>query len=437
MKKIFLAQLLLVLTILFSVSDSNAQSKYAIFIHGFDGNSSSWTGPSVAVPQQWKSEGIITDYIAFDYSATELSSNTEKIALLNRMGNLMKTKSPNGEWIIVGHSLGGIVARAAYHFLKTTAPYNTLNIKAITTIGTPSQGANAAHVSMTATPGFINVGNEIATFRNLIEDPLDEVHSGVATLTGLVAGDALSQLENVPVILDGVFNELQTKVNLSESIPAKDVIGRVDVFNPDPNSLIYQINHQQTLKPQHVRSVIGVEKAFIPIRSANEFMDFNATEVSTLKNYDDIRWFYRANANAYDASAVGYTLLLKFGSAATARRKRDKWNRGRAELDAIDSRWGKIIDSYTYTAQEEALLIPTGICSGGIGDGPGGFYSVQQAVNPSNEVCIDGTLYEVRIVQYYSRIGTKNDGLLTPQSCVWDPGSPLVGYAKNKYYDDV
>jgi hypothetical protein len=35
------------------------------------------------------------------------------------------------------------------------------------------------------------------------------------------------------------------------------------------------------------------------------------------------------------------------------------------------------------------------------------------------------------------QIGTKNDGLLTPQSCVWDPGSPLVGYAKNKYYDDV
>jgi hypothetical protein len=35
-----------------------------------------------------------------------------------------------------------------------------------------------------------------------------------------------------------------------------------------------------------------------------------------------------------------------------------------------------------------------------------------------------------------SKMATKNDGLLTPESCVWDSGSPLVGYAKNKYYDD-
>jgi hypothetical protein len=32
---------------------------------------------------------------------------------------------------------------------------------------------------------------------------------------------------------------------------------------------------------------------------------------------------------------------------------------------------------------------------------------------------------------------TKNDGLLTPESCVWDPGRSLTDNPKNQYYDDV
>jgi hypothetical protein len=35
------------------------------------------------------------------------------------------------------------------------------------------------------------------------------------------------------------------------------------------------------------------------------------------------------------------------------------------------------------------------------------------------------------------QIATKNDGLLTPESCVWDPGSSLTDNPKNQYYDDV
>ena len=111
-------------------------------------------------------------------------------------------------------------------------------------------------------------------------------------------------------------------------------------------------------------------------------------------------------------------------------------NRGRAELDNIDTRWGKIIDAYKYTPYEDVLLIPSGTCDGGPGGGPGGFFSIQESINPDDYTCINGTLYEIQVIQWYNKIATKNDGLLTPESCVWDPGSSLVGYSKNKYYDD-
>ena len=120
-----------------------------------------------------------------------------------------------------------------------------------------------------------------------------------------------------------------------------------------------------------------------------------------------------------------------------ASKKRDKWNKGRAELDNIDTRWGKIIDAYKYTPYEDVILIPSGTCDGGPGGGPGGVWSIQESVNPDDYTCVNGTLYEIQIVQGYYRYATKNDGLLTHESCVWDPGSPLVGYSKNKYYDDV
>jgi len=431
----------LVLISLLSLTNTQAQNKYAIFIYGFEGSDSSWTGPSIQVPQQWKAEGIITDYVAITYQASQMGNDLGKDTVMNDIGTKMQEKAKNGEWIIVGHSLGGIVARAAYHYLKTTAPYNTLNIKAITTIGTPSQGANPAHLSITGQPGFINVAPQIATFRNLVQDPLTVIHSSVALITSFIDGDALSQLENAPTILDDVFNKLNEYATISENIPAKDVIGRLDAFNPDPKSLIFQINSSQTLKPTHVRSIIGSEKQFTPVRAANEvYEELNTTEVATLSNFKKIRDFYKTNADAWHATNIIYQTPwggFNFKAAASARKKRDRWKKGLTELNNIDTRWGSIIDAYTYTPYEDVILIPSGTCDGGPGGGPGGVWSIQESVNPDDYTCVNGTLYEIQVIRWYNKIVTKNDGLLTPESCVWDPGSSLTDNPKNHYYDDV
>jgi len=118
-----------------------------------------------------------------------------------------------------------------------------------------------------------------------------------------------------------------------------------------------------------------------------------------------------------------------------ARRKRDKWKKGRTEQNNIDTRWGTIIDAYKYIPYEDVLLIPIGQCDGG--GGPGGFFSLQEGELLLNQQCINGTLYDVQVIQWYNKIATKNDGLLTPESCVWDPGSSLTDNPKNHYYDDV
>ena len=66
----------------------------------------------------------------------------------------------------------------------------------------------------------------------------------------------------------------------------------------------------------------------------------------------------------------------------------------------------------------------------------GDFFSLQEGELMLNQQCINGTLYDVQVIQWYNKIATKNDGLLSPESCVWDPGSSLTDNPKNQYYDD-
>lgn len=433
MKKTLLTTLSLVL-ILVATSTVNAQEKYALFIHGFGGDESSWVGPDIQVPQQWKAEGIITDYIAISYETSKLGSKESQAALLNSIGLKMNTMAATGEWIIVGHSLGGILARVAYNYLKLSPAFAHLNITAITTVGTPSQGANSAHVALTSLSGYKNVAPELNAFKKLVVDPLPYIHSISGAWASSFVDNFFEQIDNLPPMLDEVFEYLAKEVNTSTAIPAKDLIGRVNLNGNNENSLIFLINQPDYLKPAHIRSIIGAEKQFTVVRSISEIKKIG-NERSTLSAYNSLIGFYNNNAGWWDAQAFWESVVLKFGSAKSSRRKRDLWNKGHAELNNIDKRWGSIIDAYKYIPTEQVLLVPDGQCDNG--GGPVGIYNIQQTEIPADYTCISGVLYKITIQKFYVLVATKNDGLLTPESCVWDPGSSLTNNPKNHYYDDV
>lgn len=91
-----------------------------------------------------------------NYKTEELATVASQTALLNKFKSAMDglfdnpennpnvtlANRANNEWIIIGHSLGGIVGRLLYPKLREAG----YNIVAVTSIGGPSQGVAAVDV---------------------------------------------------------------------------------------------------------------------------------------------------------------------------------------------------------------------------------------------------------------------------------------------------
>lgn len=414
---------LIAIALLFVLVNPSLKSQdYALFIHGFQGSDESWSGSGT--PDDWVNAGIIDGYALLNYDTDDLTSAAGQASLIQQIATKMGQQDPSGsgDWIIVGHSMGGLVARAGYHELVNNPATAHFNIKAILTVGTPHQGSRATHVSLDSRPGYINVGPVLDEFSDLLLDPINDVHGAVALLTNLFSPDALDQLEDADSLMEVAVNELEYFENASVSDTIKNVIG----LN---GSLIQDLNSGQMDEPDNVRSVFGSEKKFIVVRAANELKESgNGNELSTINNFDDIRWFYRANANAWDFQEFLYNLQLKFGSAANARRKRDSWNRGRNTLDNVDGYWGEVIDSYyiNWVTLPQYVLTE---CANTDPSEPG------QLPDPNTP---EFDCWELQYIPTPFALATKNDVIIGPEYAVWNPNEdPDILNGVNYYYDDV
>lgn len=320
---------------------------------------------------------------------------------------------------MVGHSLGGLIARAGFSALENTPITQHLDIRAVLAVATPHQGARATHVSLGPVSGYKNVEPVVDEFELRTTEPLGDIHGAIAVLTSLASPDALEQLENAPELIAGAVQGLEYYEDASVQNSVKDVIGL-------SGSLIQEINSGQLGEPVFKRSLIGAEKRFIPVRAANEAMGpGTGNEQATVDNFDDIRWFYRANANAWDAQQIAETISLQFNQAKQSRRKRDSWNRGRNALDHIDSYWGEMIDSYVIESVEVPQWVY--ICTNDDPGDPGQFPP------PTGE----GDCWEWQYIAVNMPIATKNDVIVGPHYAVWNPGEDPNDRDINWYYDDV
>ncbi|MEX2603166.1 MAG: alpha/beta hydrolase, partial [Gracilimonas sp.] len=412
MKKLILIALLSTLFSTYSLSQD-----YALFIHGFEGSAESWINSGT--PNDWKIANIIDDYVVVSYQTSELKTSTGQQQVISRIVSKMVQKDPTGSanWILVGHSMGGLVARAGYDKIKNNSSTQHFNIKAVITVGAPNQGARATAVSLEPVSGYKNVQPVLNTFVQRTTEPLGDVHQWVGSLTSLAAPDALSQLEKAPELIEDAINKIKYFENASVSNNIKDVIG----VN---GSLIQDINSGQFSEPSFKRSIIGAEKRFIIVRSANEILGNNSgNEYSTLQNFDDIRWFYKANANAWDTQQIMETILWQFNKAKESRRKRDRWNRGRTALDNIDNTWGIMIDS--YKTEYTTIYTWDYVCSGTIFNPP-------IPPDPYSDPCWEQVPHNVSY-----DVPTKNDVIVGPDYAVWSPWQNPNDRNINWYYDDI
>ncbi len=415
--------LITLILFLFLINIGLKSQDYALFLHGFQGSDESWAGSGT--PNDWVTDGIIDDYVLLNYSIGDLKSPASQASLIQQIAIEMGQKDPTktANWVLVGHSMGGLVARAGYHELVNNPATNDFNIKAVLTVGTPHQGARATHVSLGPKAGYINVQPVLDEFKGLLLAPIDDVHEIVEWVTNLNSPDALDSLKKAPDLLRRATNKLESLADTSVTHTIKNIIG----LN---GSLIQDLNSGQMDEPNHVRSIFGAEKRFIPVRAANEMIDpGNADELTTLDNFEKIRWFYRANANAWDFTAGWYDFWRKYGSARAARRKRDSWNSGRNALDNIDGYWGEMIDSYFVGWIDIYQFVPIE-CDDGGGSGP----------PPPGQIPEPGgggvDCWELQLVPTLFSVPTKNDVIISPDYAIWSPGQYRNDRVVNWYYDD-
>ncbi|MCF7803675.1 MAG: hypothetical protein K9N46_00050 [Candidatus Marinimicrobia bacterium] len=431
--------LLLIFTLAFAHSVLGANK--AAFIHGFGGDETSW-GQSGTITYLLN-EDIIDGFINIEYDSKNQSPDSIAASVVSEV---YTANSPGDKWIIVGHSLGGLIARGVESGLKGSG----IQVAGILTLSTPHQGAPAADYI------FNDARSVVSQFTaDAKAGPNYGPHSKVdfalylADFANLWGGDDLyGQVYKIPGYLDDAKDKAEYWIKL-------DSAANADTKLVPGGELIENLNSQLT-NTAH-RSIIGAEKSPTIMRWMSELRYFGSdeSESNMMEYYEGIKDWYSANTHAYKNDMVlaqtkmslylsaiifnpiqNYKLYKKAQAQYTYFKKRyNAWNRGYATWANIDNTWAQAIgagNDYTYTykvwhvygcdlpiyggiAPDMETLFYLPPCPGGGYYNPDGYY---------------------KTVTVHVPVARKNDGLVSPNLAVWKKGQNQNDRSTNFYYGD-
>ena len=295
----------------------------------------------------------------FDYSFGP--GEAPDIIASNLILEIMSRNTSGDKWIIIGHSLGGLVARAVEYEISNNN-YG-IDLVGIITIGTPHQGAPAANVLANNAQNIVDLWHSDASQGPEV-GPSSLVSLSMLILwdAGLISDEAWRTLL-MPSYLDSVKAEAEEWIGLAQDTNADELLVPL-------SSLIQELNSGTTVAPH--RSIIGAERSPTIMRWSSEMSTFfqgNYNEIETMEFYNGIIEWYSSNVDAFDFEVGWYEFLcIKLCIPFTdicyensycdqrdnSRSKRDKWQLGLAAWQNIDNTWSQAIgcgDVYTYTTQ--------------------------------------------------------------------------------------
>lgn len=438
----------LIITLFFTQTNLCAKN-YALFIHGFGGDEKSWENSGTI--NELMNNGIINGYINKKYDESEVTNpsylENTFISPMNAMSN------PSDKWVIIGHSMGGLLARN----LEIQLKYNyQINVVGVLTVSTPHQGARVAHASFSTGAkksgyGAYNPTKIMDDWRYKIDDAFKYKSSTIDL--GAALGDFAAAISHLRFPSDGYVCQsceldklggyledgwqfAKNYITLADSASAMSLIGT-------NGSIIKSINAVSTGVAH--RSVMGAEMHPVPIRYGSTFSevlgDKNEDEMKSA--YDGIQTYMNWTYNWYNGKYNTLQALLWiqpwwYWEAKYNDNVRKKWDKARIAWDKVDSYWGQAINSYEVT---RSYYWGKKLCS----------------EDPSDQR--DGTRYDWDVyfayapctgdndprqkVYYYIYTADKNDGLIRPKEARWKPTDswiPTNRFAmhgqNNWYYPD-
>jgi len=422
-----------IIAIILMINNFGYGQKKALFIHGFGGDTTTWHESNTI--SDLKNNGIINKHLNIGYEAADIPDDpTQMLDFLNNTFVLPVINSNvagTDKWIIIGHSLGGMIAR----FIEPMLSQANINVVGILTLGTPHQGARSAWVTETSNP--------TPPLYNPFERSLDEFKTRIDETIGFIPtgftynpSTSVYDQENLSYYLNNAFAVGHSFVTTADNSAAGSKIG--------PNgSMISEINNV-TIGSDY-RSIIGAEKGPIPIRWVSEFpyLSIGSNESDLATGYSYVSQFYCSVCNSLEATYQYLSYLcFWFGWLNNdvcemknyLKEQKDKWGRGKSAWNGIDTYWAKAIDTYQphTTYMQINVCLPCEDCTAGGGGGVQDWdvYFNDDCCHPIHG-CWRWIWTSVTVM-----VPNKSDGLLEPKYCRWKVADDYDDGIHNFYHSD-
>lgn len=519
-----LSKAIVVLLALFVVEAplSQAQDRYAAFIHGFSFGDSRPEGvrdgekcePQGAVYEldapfrqgacndawekagsRWEASGTpdrgtggpIDGYIKLKYFDRDLYQDTPggprdvtlddtRREMMERFVETMKHKmdennSPNAEWVLVGHSQGGIVARLLHKHIRKNA--DGLNVEGILSIASPMQGGKPSQVSYGSRSGYTNIKPIVDGFlKDALVGPLGDAGGTLLNFVvpglGVVFDIVANFWDPTTYAADGVIDLAEGKLKaLNEMAVAKEA---KEAIGPN-GELIQNINRAQD--PDAYRALLGAERVPVPARIASgrrteegEVVTFGflgmlglsileetsrpnfelvdifkgsekvepGEEPVTVDFFNDVEDAYAEAADYYRYRCYG---LLGITCVLGDYRKWKRWKQGREAIQGFGSTYSEIINSFRLQKNTKEVWVCDNTKEPRDNqDDFDKFVAPTAQEYVSHKIREEDCYWDERT--YYVSVPNKNDGLLGTATTTWDSnysGPPELGPHSILYND--
>lgn len=411
------------------------QKKIGVFIHGFNGGSEKWTEGEV--PSEWKGD-ILDDVVLLDYETEELRTENQTALVQKFVSKMLsdKSRSKSDKWILIGHSLGGIIARELYPAFKQYG----FNVVAVVSVGGPSQGAMATDVDKDFVDKTISDMKDVMNKAYLHRRSYIDL--GVAILDLINGSENGERIDSLPSYISAARDTALGLVDDLLENEANDIIGvegrLIKSINSYPKGNSYY-------HPQNYLSIIGAEKDKAPIRMAgyiypdipelkDEYEMIN--QVQKLRN-DYFKRHEDYYHNLYLRYRTSYyaCLALRFGIGCSpstfqyARTRRDIWSAAKREIDNLGNTWAELINSYRIKTISYTTKVL--VCDSRPKPGDVQFANVLYALNEEEDCW-----YDYQTVYNDVLVADKNDGVVNIHSALWTRGDGFIS-DHNRYFDDI